>query len=95
MSIVLLSLVVVTGVFANFIAPHDPTDASVRGRLLPPFWGGPRTAEKQVVEVPQPGQLSSQVSLEKAREQDPNVSIGDTILMALSLIHISEPTRPY
>ena len=80
-SIVLLSMVVVTGVFANFIAPHDPTDASVRERLLPPFWGGPRTAEKLVVEVPQPGQLSSQVSLEKAREQNPNVDIGDTIVM--------------
>ena len=80
-SIVLLSMVVVTGVFANFIAPHDPTDASVRQRLQPPFWGAPRTAEKLVVEVPQPGQLSSQVSLEKAREQNPNVNLGDTILM--------------
>jgi len=72
---------VVTGVLANFIAPHDPTDASVRERLLPPFWGGPRTVEKLVVEVPQIGQLSSQVTLEKAREQDPNVNLGDTILM--------------
>jgi len=81
-SIFLLAVVVVTGVFANFIAPHDPTDASVRERLLPPFWGDPRTAEKLVVEVPQPGQLSSQVSLEKAREQDQNANLGDTILMA-------------
>ena len=80
-SIILLGAVVVTGVLANFIAPHDPTDASVRERLLPPFWGGPRTVEKLVVEVPQIGQLSSQVTLEKAREQDPNVNLGDTILM--------------
>ena len=72
---------VTTGVFANFIAPHDPTDASLRERLLPPFWGSPRTAEKLVVEVPEIGQLRNQVSLEKAREQDPNVNLGDTLEM--------------
>ena len=80
-SIILLARVVVTGVFANFIAPHDPTDANLRERQLPPFWGSPRTAEKVVVETPEIGQKLYQVSLEDARSQDPNVNLGDTLEM--------------
>ena len=34
-----------------------------------------------MVEVPQSGQLLYQVSLEEAQEQDPNVQLGDTIVM--------------
>lgn len=78
---ILLGLVVVSGIFANLLAPHDPVDGDLRSRTLPPVWGGARTAEKLVVEVPQSGQLLYQVSLEEAREQDPNVQLGDTILM--------------
>ena len=78
---ILLGLVVVCGIFANFLAPHDPIDGNLRSRTLPPVWGAARTAEKVVVEVPQSGQLLYQVSLEEAREQDPNVQFGDTILM--------------
>jgi len=78
---VLLGGVVIVGIFANLIAPHDPTDGNLRERLLPPVWGGARPAEKSVVEVPQSGQLLYQVSVEEAREQDPNVNLGDTILM--------------
>ena len=33
-----------------------------------------------MVEVPQSGELLYQVSLEEAREQDPNAQLGDTIL---------------
>ena len=79
--IILLGAVVVGGIFANLLAPHDPVDGSLRSRNLPPFWGAARTAEKLVVEVPQSGQLLYQVTLEEAREQDPNVQLGDTILM--------------
>ena len=78
---IILGGVVVVGVFANFIAPHDPTDGNLRERNLPPFWGSPRTAEKLVVEVPQSGQRLYQVSLEDARAQDPNVNLGDTLEM--------------
>ena len=74
-------LVVLVGILADVIAPHDPTDQSLRSRLLPPIWGAPRTSEKLVVEVPQSGQLLYQVSLEEAQEQDPNVQLGDTIVM--------------
>jgi len=79
--IILLGAVVVCGIFANFLAPHDPVDGDLRSRTLPPVWGTARTAEKLVVEVPQSGQLLYQISLEDAQEQDPNVQLGDTILM--------------
>ena len=78
---IILGGVVVVGVFANFIAPHDPTDGNLRERNLPPFWGSPRTAEKLVVEVPQSGQRLYQVSLEDARAQDPSVNLGGTLEM--------------
>ena len=79
--IIILGGVVVVGVLANLIAPHDPTDGNLRERNLPPFWGSPRTAVKLVVEVPQSGQRLYQVSLEDARAQDPGVNLGDTLEM--------------
>ncbi len=75
----LLGLVVVVGLFANLIAPHDPTDGSLRERNLPPAWGNPRTSDKLVVEVPESGQLLYQISLEDAQELNPNVAIGESI----------------
>ena len=75
----LLGTVVVVGIFANLIAPHDPTDGSLRARNLPPAWGEPRIAQKLVVEVPESGQLLYQISLEDAQEVDPSVALGDSI----------------
>ncbi|MYC07260.1 MAG: ABC transporter permease subunit [Chloroflexi bacterium] len=79
--IIILGGVVVVGVLANLIAPHDPTDGNLRERNLPPFWGSPRTSVKLVVEVPQSGQRLYQVSLEDARAQDPGINLGDTLEM--------------
>ena len=79
--IIILGGVVVVGVLANLIAPHDPTDGNLRERNLPPFWGSPRTAVKLVVEVPQSGQRLYQVPLEDARAQDPGINLGDTLEM--------------
>ena len=79
--IFILGGVVVLGIFANLIAPHDPRDGNLRERNLPPFWGDARTAEKLVVEVPQSGQRHIQVSLEEAQKQDPSIELGEIILM--------------
>ena len=73
----LLGLVMVVGIFANLVAPHDPTDASLRARNLPPVWGEPRTEEKLVMEVPESGQLLYQISLEDAQEIDPSAAVGN------------------
>ena len=36
--LIILILFIVVGVGANWIAPHDPTKASLRDRNLPPAW---------------------------------------------------------
>ena len=35
---ILVTLAVVTAVFAPVLAPHDPTELNLGSRLLPPFW---------------------------------------------------------
>lgn len=35
---VLLTVLVIPAVFAEFVAPHDPIDGNLRARLLPPAW---------------------------------------------------------
>ena len=78
-SVLLLLLVVVTGVGANLIAPHDPENGDLADRNLPPFWGAPTSTSKLVVETPETGKRHLQVPLDEAREIDPNVAIGDTL----------------
>ena len=79
----LLSLVVIAGVGANWLAPHDPINGDLSDRNLPPFWGGPTTTQKLVVEVPAVGQRHLQISLEEAREIDPNVAEGAMVEVVL------------
>ena len=78
-SVALLLLVVVTGATADWIAPHDPENGDLADRNLPPFWGGPTTTPKLVVEVPETGKRHLQIPLEEALEVDPNAKIGDTV----------------
>ena len=75
----LLLLVVVTGIGADWIAPHDPENGDLADRNLPPFWGGPTTVPKLVVEEPETGKRHLQIPLEEAREVYPNVALGDTV----------------
>ncbi|MFC1990082.1 ABC transporter permease [Chloroflexota bacterium] len=37
-SILILTLFVVVGTFADFLAPHDPIEIDLASSLLPPFW---------------------------------------------------------
>ena len=48
--VLLLSLVVVAGIFAPWISPHDPLDDDLRARNRPPAWMGVREELKIVVE---------------------------------------------
>ncbi len=75
----ILGVVVVAGIFAKLIAPHDPLDGNLRQRLLPPVWGSARIADKLVVEIPESGQLLYQISLEKAQKINVEAEIGDTV----------------
>ena len=78
-SVALLLLVVVAGAGADLIAPHDPENGDLANRNLPPFWGGPTTTPKLVVEQPETGKRHLQIPLDEAREIDPNTAIGDTV----------------
>ena len=76
----MLSLVVVGGIFADLIAPHNPRDGNLRDRLLPPVWGEPRVIPKEVVEKVPIGERNIKVSLEDAREKtDPDAVVGGTV----------------
>ena len=47
---VLLLVLIIPGIFANQIAPHDPTDGSPSQRLLAPVWQGDEARIQEVVE---------------------------------------------
>ena len=78
-SVSLLLLLVVAGVGANLIAPHDPENGDLANRNLPPFWGAPTVTPKMVVLEPETGKRHLQVPLAEALKIDPNAAIGDTV----------------
>ena len=48
--LVILLLLIVPAVGANWIAPHDPFDGDLNSRLLPPVWIGESTVVREVVD---------------------------------------------
>ena len=46
---VLMIVLVIPGIFANIIAKHDPVDAEVTKRLIPPFWEDGLTETRTLV----------------------------------------------
>ncbi|MDA1129516.1 MAG: ABC transporter permease subunit [Chloroflexi bacterium] len=75
--IFLLSLVVIAGIFAPWIAPHDPEKGELRDRHIPPAWSGGETAIKTVVESLSINDRGSSVTLKDALEIDSTAQIGD------------------
>ena len=78
-SVLLVLLVVVIGAGANLIAPHDTNHMDLENRNLPPFWVGPTTVPKQVVQRPETGRRDLEIPLHEAREIDPNAALGDYV----------------
>jgi len=74
-----LGVVVVAGIFAPWIAPHDPTKGDLRDRNLPGFWAGDQTTMKIVVEEVEYGEAYRQVSLAEAQEIRPGAALGDQV----------------
>ena len=74
-----LGVVVVAGIFAPWIAPHDPTKGDLRDRNLPGFWTGDETTMKVVVEEVEYGESFRQVSLAEAQEILPGAALGDQV----------------
>ena len=74
-----LGVVVVAGLFAPWVAPHDPTKGDLRDRNMPGFWSGDETTVKLVVEEVEYGETFRQVSLAEAREVSPDSVLGDQV----------------
>ena len=75
-SVSVLSVIVVTGVFAPWISPHDPIRGKLEDKKLPPAWIGERTTSKIVVDF---GQSPDQISISKAKRLNKDVVLGDHI----------------
>ena len=75
----LLLLVLVAGITADWIAPHDPENAEdLSDRILPPFWAGETTLEKVVVEKVAVGQRFREIVLE-AEQRDALAEVCDSL----------------
>ena len=75
----LLSLVLICGVAAPWIAPHDPDRGILQERNLPPFWSGDETAFKTVAESVDLGEQGRFISLRNAQKIDPQAVVGDSL----------------
>ena len=75
----LLSLVLVSGLGAPWIAPHDPDRGILKERNLPPFWAGESTAFKTVAENVALEDQGRLISLRKAQLADPQAALGDSV----------------
>ncbi len=80
----LLSLVVVSGVAAPWIAPHDPDRGVLQERNLPPFWGGETTAFKTVAESVALEEQGRFITLRRAQLVDPQAAVGDSIEVVIA-----------
>ncbi len=92
--LVILLLLLVPAVGANWIAPHDPFDGDLNARLLPPVWIGEKTVVRDVVDriTDRGNQFTvgeatqqiqgGQATLISTAGQDPerDVAVGDQLL---------------
>ena len=82
--VILLSLVLVSGIAAPWVAPHDPDRGNLRERNQPPFWSGPGTALKTVADSVALEEQGRLITLRKAQEIDPQAAVGDTVEVEIS-----------
>ena len=77
--IFILAVVVVAGITAPWISPHNPFRGNLIDRNLPGFWAGDQTTMKTVVEEVGPGEGFKQISLEDARKERADAVVGDEV----------------
>jgi ABC-type dipeptide/oligopeptide/nickel transport system permease subunit len=78
-SILLLAVVVVAGITAPWISPHNPTRGTLTDRNMPGFWAGDQTALKIVVAEVAAGEGFKQISLEDARKVRAEAVVGEEV----------------
>ena len=64
----LLSLVVIAGLFAPVLAPHDPEKGDLRERNIPPAWSSGESEPKPVVERMSINDRATSVTLSDAKK---------------------------
>ena len=79
MPVTLLAVVVIAGITAPWIAPHDPERGNLQERHIPPFWYSSESATKTVVERLSISERGSQLNLSQAQKLDPQAKVGDQI----------------
>jgi peptide/nickel transport system permease protein len=75
----LLSLVVIAGVFAPILAPHDPEKGDLTDRNIPPAWSSGEKSVKTVVERMSINERTTSVTLSDALKDNPNAQLGDEL----------------
>ena len=75
----LLSLVVIAGVFAPILAPHDPEKGDLTDRNIPPAWSSGEKSVKTVVERMSINERTTSVTLSDALNDNPNAQLGDEL----------------
>ncbi len=65
--VAILTLLLATAIFANFIAPHSPTRGELRDSLLPPVWVGESLVETRTVVDGRATDFLTQVNISEAR----------------------------
>lgn len=75
----LLSLVVIAGLFAPVLAPHDPEKGDLRERNIPPAWSSGESEPKTVVERMSINDRATSVTLSDAKKVNPDAQIGDQV----------------
>ena len=77
--VLLLSLVVVAGVFAPVLAPHDPEKGELKERNIPPAWSSGEKSSKMVLERVSINDRTTSVTLSDALKINPAAQIGDEV----------------
>ena len=76
---VIMLVLIIPAISANWIAPHNPTRGDLKDRLLPPSWIGERTITKTAVVTINARNAANEVKLVDAQRQ---VRIGDARLVS-------------
>lgn len=78
-SVFILGIVVLAGILAPWVAPHDPRQGELGDQKIPPVWDAGEFAQKIVVEQPELGKRKEQVSLREAKKIKEDAVLGETI----------------
>ena len=83
MPMIVMAVVIISAIFAPFLAPHDPgrDGIDLLNKKRPPIFVGDRTTSKTVVESVELGKGNVLISLGDAQKIDSGAQLGDEVLI--------------